>query len=86
MRSSRFSARQPVPDLGAPAPLRSRRSVIDPEPVEVGRVTVRLDGTDRPYTVTGGADAEAAALLVVGRILREQRAAGGWPPGVTRAG
>lgn len=29
MRSSRFSARQPVPDLGAPAPLRSRRSVID---------------------------------------------------------
>lgn len=61
-------------------------TVVDPEPVEVGRVTVRLDGTDRPYTVTGGADAEAAALLVVGRILREQRAAGGWPPGVTRAG
>lgn len=61
-------------------------TVVDPEPVEVGRVTVRLDGTDRPYTVTGGADAQAAALLVVGRILREQRAAGGWPPGVTRAG
>jgi hypothetical protein len=61
-------------------------TVVDPDPVEVGRETVRLDDHDVPYSVAGGPDAQAAALLVAGRILRDQRNAGRWPPGVTRAG
>lgn len=61
-------------------------TVVDPEPVEIGRVTAWVGDPDLPYTVTGSADARAAALLVVGQILRQRQATGCWPSGVTQAG
>lgn len=67
-RSSRFSARQSVPDLGALAQLRPRRSVIDD-----GATTMRRYDQDSYRT-------EALVRLRDGMATGADRATSWWSP------